>query len=86
MTDNINTAKPEGKKTVEKTPAKKTDKKGIKKGDIAEFFRKYIRVLKLARRPTKEEFWKISAIAALGIVLIGVIGFLLYLLFYYVLP
>ena len=47
---------------------------------ISEFFRKYIRVLKLARRPTKLEFWKISAVAAIGIGLIGIIGFLIYLL------
>lgn len=53
---------------------------------ISEFFRKYIRVLKLARRPTKQEFWKISAVAAIGIILIGVIGFIIYLLFRYLLP
>ncbi|HJJ47247.1 MAG TPA: protein translocase SEC61 complex subunit gamma [Methanocorpusculum sp.] len=53
---------------------------------MSEFFRKYIRVLKLARRPTKQEFWKISAVAAIGIALIGVIGFLIYLLFKYLLP
>ncbi|MCQ2357414.1 MAG: protein translocase SEC61 complex subunit gamma [Methanocorpusculum sp.] len=45
-----------------------------------------MRVLKLARRPTKQEFWKISAVAALGIVIIGAIGFLIYLLFEYLLP
>ncbi len=53
---------------------------------ISEFFRKYIRVLKLARRPTKQEFWKISAVAAIGILLIGIIGFIIYLLFRYLLP
>ncbi|HJJ32503.1 MAG TPA: protein translocase SEC61 complex subunit gamma [Methanocorpusculum sp.] len=53
---------------------------------MSEFFRKYIRVLKLARRPTKQEFWKISAVAAIGIALIGVIGFIIYLLFKYLLP
>ncbi|MDO5843804.1 MAG: protein translocase SEC61 complex subunit gamma [Methanocorpusculum sp.] len=58
----------------------------ISKASISEFFRKYIRVLKLARRPTKEEFWKISAVAALGIVLIGVLGFLIGLVFTYLLP
>jgi len=54
--------------------------------NISEFFRKYIRVLKLARRPTKQEFWKISAVAAIGIGLIGILGFLIYLLFRYLLP
>ncbi|HJJ30362.1 MAG TPA: protein translocase SEC61 complex subunit gamma [Methanocorpusculum sp.] len=58
----------------------------ITKASISEFFRKYIRVLKLARRPTKDEFWKISAVAAVGILLIGVLGFLIYLIFAYLLP
>ncbi|HJJ69776.1 MAG TPA: protein translocase SEC61 complex subunit gamma [Methanocorpusculum sp.] len=58
----------------------------ITKESVSEFFRKYIRVLKLARTPTKSEFWKISAVSALGIALIGVLGFLIYLLFEYLLP
>lgn len=40
----------------------------------------YIRVLKFARKPTKEEFYAISKVAAAGIVLIGIIGFVIYLL------
>ena len=46
-----------------------------------ELFRKYIRVLKLARTPTREEFTKISTVAAAGILLIGLIGFVIYELF-----
>ena len=46
-----------------------------------EFFRKYIRVLKLARTPTREEFSKIAIVAAAGVLLIGLIGFILYVLF-----
>jgi protein transport protein SEC61 subunit gamma-like protein len=46
-----------------------------------EFFRKYIRVLKLARTPTREEFSKIAVVAAAGVLLIGLIGFILYVLF-----
>jgi protein transport protein SEC61 subunit gamma-like protein len=46
-----------------------------------ELFRKYIRVLKLARTPTREEFTKISTVAAAGILLIGLIGFIIYELF-----
>ena len=42
-----------------------------------EFFRKYIRVLKLARTPTREEFSKIAIVAAAGVLLIGLIGFLI---------
>ena len=46
-----------------------------------EFFRKYMRVLKLARTPTREEFSKIAVVAAAGVLLIGLIGFILYVLF-----
>ncbi|MCJ7742109.1 MAG: protein translocase SEC61 complex subunit gamma, partial [Methanoregula sp.] len=40
-----------------------------------ELFRKYMRVLKLARTPTREEFIKIATVAAAGILLVGLIGF-----------
>ena len=46
-----------------------------------ELFRKYLRVLKLARTPTREEFSKIATVAAAGILLIGLIGFIIYLFF-----
>jgi protein transport protein SEC61 subunit gamma-like protein len=46
-----------------------------------ELFRKYFRVLKLARTPTPEEFTKISAVAAAGVILIGLIGFVIYEIF-----
>jgi protein transport protein SEC61 subunit gamma-like protein len=43
-----------------------------------ELFRKYMRVLKLARTPTREEFTKIAIVAAAGVLLIGLIGFVIY--------
>lgn len=43
-----------------------------------ELFRKYWRVLKLARTPTQDEFTKIALVAAAGVVLIGLIGFVIY--------
>ena len=43
-----------------------------------ELFRKYFRILKLARTPTREEFIKISLVAAVGVVIIGIIGFIVY--------
>ena len=46
-----------------------------------EFFRKYLRVLKLARTPTTEEFTKIAIVAAAGVLLIGLVGFLLFVMF-----
>lgn len=41
---------------------------------------KYGRVLKMARNPTSEEYAKSSKITGAGILLIGGIGFLVYLL------
>jgi protein transport protein SEC61 subunit gamma-like protein len=35
-------------------------------------------VLKLARTPTREEFNKIAIVAAAGILLVGLIGFIIY--------
>jgi protein transport protein SEC61 subunit gamma-like protein len=43
-----------------------------------ELFRKYLRILKLARTPTSEEFRKISLVAAAGVLVVGMIGFLIY--------
>ena len=44
-----------------------------------ELFRKYWRILKLARTPTREEFRKIALVAAAGILIVGLIGFLIYI-------
>jgi protein transport protein SEC61 subunit gamma-like protein len=44
-----------------------------------ELFRKYWRILKLARTPTREEFNKIALVAAAGVLLVGLIGFLIYI-------
>jgi protein transport protein SEC61 subunit gamma and related proteins len=50
-----------------------------------ELIRKYMRVLKLARTPTREEFTKIATVAAAGVLVIGLIGFVIYE-FFIVLP
>ena len=42
--------------------------------------KEYIRILKLAKRPKREEFFKISKIAGAAMALIGTIGFSIYLL------
>ncbi len=47
---------------------------------------KYGRVLKMARKPTGEEYLKTNQITALGIVLIGGLGFLVYWIFTYGAP
>jgi len=41
---------------------------------------KYGRVLKMARKPTNEEFVKTSKITFVGILLIGGLGFLIFLI------
>jgi len=52
---------------------------GVKSFKIEEeLFKKYWRVLKLARTPTRDEFSKIAIVAAAGILLIGLVGFVIY--------
>ncbi|HDM36141.1 MAG TPA: protein translocase SEC61 complex subunit gamma [Candidatus Syntrophoarchaeum butanivorans] len=48
--------------------------------NISETINEYIRVLRLARKPTKEEFIMISKISGAGIILIGIVGFMIYVL------
>ncbi|MBE0521635.1 MAG: protein translocase SEC61 complex subunit gamma [Candidatus Methanoperedenaceae archaeon] len=40
----------------------------------------YLRVLKLTRKPTRDEFMVIAKVAGAGIFLIGFVGFIIYLL------
>ncbi len=56
-------------------------KPDIKVNVQEEFFRKYLRVLKLARTPTREEFTKIALVAAAGVLIIGLLGFFIYEMF-----
>ena len=44
---------------------------------------KYGRVLKMARKPTGEEYAKVTQTVAIGLVLIGGLGFLIYWIFEY---
>jgi len=47
---------------------------------------KYGRVLKMARKPDKEEFTKVVQITGIGMILIGLLGFGIYLIWTYVPP
>ncbi len=47
---------------------------------------KYGRVLKMARKPTNEEYEKTMKIVGLGILLVGALGFVIYLMFELVAP
>jgi protein transport protein SEC61 subunit gamma-like protein len=40
----------------------------------------YRRLMKMTRRPTREEFIQVSKVSALGILVIGLIGFAIFLL------
>jgi len=44
---------------------------------------KYGRVLKMARKPSNEEFIRIIMIVSLGLILIGALGFLIYWIWTY---
>jgi len=41
--------------------------------------RDYRRLMKMTRRPTREEFLQVSKVSAMGILLIGAIGFAIFL-------
>ncbi|MEM0343279.1 MAG: protein translocase SEC61 complex subunit gamma [Thermoplasmata archaeon] len=44
---------------------------------------KYGRVIKMARKPTGEEYIRVTQIVAIGLILIGGLGFLIYWIFEY---
>ncbi len=47
---------------------------------ITDSIKQYVRILQLTRKPSMEEFLMISKVAGAGILLIGVIGFIIYLI------
>ncbi|MCD6478135.1 MAG: protein translocase SEC61 complex subunit gamma [Candidatus Aenigmarchaeota archaeon] len=48
---------------------------------IISFLKNCVRVLKVTRKPTKEEYIAAVKITGLGIILIGSIGFIIFLIF-----
>jgi len=50
---------------------------------LKSFFKNCVRVLRVTRRPTREEYKIASKITGLGIILIGVIGFVIFLIFHF---
>ncbi|MBI4173864.1 MAG: protein translocase SEC61 complex subunit gamma [Candidatus Aenigmarchaeota archaeon] len=53
----------------------------LKGTNVQERLREYRRVLQIARKPTKDEFFASSKVTSIGIALIGLIGFLIFLAF-----
>jgi len=48
---------------------------------IGRFYKECKRVLKVAKKPTREEYVNFSKVTAIGIAIIGVIGFVIVLIF-----
>ena len=42
---------------------------------VKRFIRNAVRVLQLTTRPTSEEFWTVSKITGLGIIILGAVGY-----------
>jgi protein transport protein SEC61 subunit gamma-like protein len=53
---------------------------GLKIEDWSKKLKEYLRILKLAKRPKRDEFFHISKIAGAAMGLIGAIGFAIYIL------
>jgi protein transport protein SEC61 subunit gamma and related proteins len=49
--------------------------------NLLETLKRYVRVLQVARKPSKDEFLASAKISLLGLFVIGIIGFLIYALF-----
>jgi len=47
---------------------------------IGQIIRAHIRVLKLTKKPSREEFLTIAKVAGIGILVVGAIGFIIYVL------
>ncbi len=47
------------------------------KEKLSRFFQEALRVLRVTRKPTMEEYKVISKVSAIGILLIGLLGFIL---------
>ncbi|MBW3019124.1 protein translocase SEC61 complex subunit gamma [Candidatus Woesearchaeota archaeon] len=69
--------KPELPKKLVKQPANIGQPLPSKKQRIKRFFQECIRVLRVTKKPDKQEFLTIVKVSALGMAVIGVIGFLI---------
>jgi protein transport protein SEC61 subunit gamma-like protein len=56
------------------------DLSNINSASINQSLKTYLRVLKLTKKPSREEFLTIAKVAGLGILVIGFLGFLIYVL------
>jgi protein translocase SEC61 complex gamma subunit len=49
--------------------------------ELNELIKRCIRIFHIARKPTTREFWKVAKVSAAGMVLFGVIGLVVSLVF-----
>lgn len=47
---------------------------------VGQVIRSYLRILKLTKKPSREEFLTIAKVAGAGILAVGAIGFIIYVL------
>ncbi|MBT3814950.1 protein translocase SEC61 complex subunit gamma [Candidatus Woesearchaeota archaeon] len=52
----------------------------VRPNKIRRFFKETIRVLRITKKPNKEEFKSIVKVTGLGILIIGLIGFFIFLI------
>ena len=52
----------------------------ITKQSVGQAIREHLRVLKLTKKPSREEFLTIAKVAGIGILAVGAIGFIIYVL------
>ena len=54
--------------------------------NLKSFVRKFIRVWHVLKKPDKEEYWTVAKVSAVGILVIGFIGFVISLIVRQVTP
>ena len=47
--------------------------------NVGQTLRSYLRVLKLTKKPSRDEFLMIAKVAGIGILAAGIVGFLIYI-------
>lgn len=47
---------------------------------LADRFQKYIRVLQIMKKPDREEFWTSAKVTGAGMLLVGLVGYIVYLI------
>lgn len=51
-----------------------------KRGKVKRFMKETMRVLRVTKKPNRDEFMSITKVTGLGIVIIGVIGFVIFMI------